>query len=307
MITILCMNPSIDQQITVEALRLGQTNRVVVGGTDAGGKGLNCAKSLKDLRTEARLFLALPQENRGIVLNCLTREGLKADIFAYPGNVRVNFKVLSRDSGEVTELNEPGPALPDDVLARIKAALKSAAENGDALLLTGSLPPGVPAGFYAEIVRMAKQHDCACAVDADDAALKAAVEEGPFLIKPNREELERLIGESARSMEALSMIGRWLCQKKGIRYCCVSLGKDGAILADKDRVLYCGAAGLAVRRRHAGGDAMLAALTKMLTEGSAPEEALKTACALAGCTLAMDRSEATFRWALNALTVKTIS
>ncbi len=307
MITVLCMNPSIDQQVTVEELRVGKTNRIEVGLADAGGKGLNCAMSLKDLKADARLFLALPRDDRGIVLNCLRQEGLEAEVFSCPGKVRVNYKVFSRSSGQMTELNEPGPALPEDVLDQIKTALIDAASRGDALMLTGSLPPGVPSGFYADIVRVARAYHCPCAVDADDDVLKAAVEEGPFLIKPNREELERLIGESARSLQALGMIGRWLCDKKGIRYCCVSLGSEGAILANKDHAIHCSAAPIKIRRQHAGGDAMLSALTLQLTQGSSLADALKTACALAGCTLEMDRSQEEFRRVYNALSVSSIS
>ena len=106
------------------------------------------------------------------------------------GSTRINVKLRA---GQETDINAPGPEIPPQAVEQLLARLDSLSQ-GDVLVLAGSIPPGLPPSFYGDVLHRLQGRGVRCVVDAQGEALRQALPQRPFLIKPNRAELEELAG-----------------------------------------------------------------------------------------------------------------
>ena len=230
MIYTLTLNPAIDYVVQLDQpLTPGAINRTHSEVFQFGGKGINVSNVLRTLgqSTTALGFIAgftglgLEEE--------LQKSGLATDFIRLPeGNTRINMKI----KGDLeTEINGSGPAITKDALCRLFAQL-DALTDGDMLVLSGSVPKGVSSDIYAAILRRLAGKAVATVVDASGALLTQALPHHPFLIKPNRQELEELFCTTLSSDEEILYCARKL-QKQGARNVLVSLAGQGALLLDE--------------------------------------------------------------------------
>ena len=138
---------------------------------------------------------------------------------------RINVKVKA---GEETEINGRGPVLGPSHLEELASRL-AVLEEGDWVVLAGSLPAGLPDDTYARLLMPLTARGVRAVVDAEGAVLSAALTAHPFLIKPNRPELEALAGRALSTREELFDAARTL-QEKGAANVLLSLGGEGAAL-----------------------------------------------------------------------------
>ena len=267
----LCMNPSFDRTLTVESLQIGAVNRIREVQVDAGGKGLNVAAVAALLGREATCLCVLGQEN-GAAFQALlpSREHLRMAWFPTGGAVRTNTKLRSLDGAPMTELNEPGIQLTEAALEQLADRLEELAAGQDTVVLTGSLSAGCPPEYLCRLIRQLGA--ARCAVDASGAALRSAWQEKPCLIKPNREELEELVGALLPTRREILDAVRPMLQE-GPTYALVSLGGEGALLCTRETCWQADALRVSVSSTVGAGDAMLAAALSALSLG--PEEMLR--------------------------------
>jgi 1-phosphofructokinase len=246
-------NPSIDRTVEIDRLERGALIRARRSSAEAAGKGLNvsCALAAQGVATVAVLPLA--------AATATTYLGLLADatpIAAVPiaGSIRINVSLIEAD-GTVTKVNEPGPALD---AADVAGLLTAAAGVPDAawILGCGSLPPGAPVDFYARLARLGSP-DRRVAVDTGGEALSAAVSAGVALVKPNRAELEELVGCTLSTLGDVVAAARKLIDR-GCDAVLVSLGADGALYVDADGTVHAEAPIDDVVNTVGAGDALLA-------------------------------------------------
>ena len=190
------------------------------------------------------------------------------------GAIRSNITVVEPD-GTTTKFNEPGAQLSEDELAAVFAAVKEAVESADWLVASGSLPPGMPADVYAELVRGLAGSGTSVAVDTSGQALEAVLAAGPTLVKPNRDELAELTGRPLRTIADVVEAARRLCDL-GAGAVLASLGADGAVLVDDDGAIHGWTPAVAPLSSVGAGDAMLAGF---LAGGGHGAEALTEALA----------------------------
>jgi 1-phosphofructokinase len=219
-------NPSIDRTVAIDHLERGALIRARRSTAEAAGKGVNVSCSLVAHGVDSIAVLPLSPDSATAYEQLL---GDATPIAAVPiaGSIRVNVSLVEPD-GTVTKVNEPGPRLePADVEAILAAA---AAVPGAAWVVgCGSLPPGAPTDFYARLA--AASGGRRVAVDTSGEALCGAVCAGVDLIKPNRAELEDLVGRPLATIGDVTEAARELIAR-GCRAVLVSLGPDGAIFAD---------------------------------------------------------------------------
>ena len=286
MIYVLSFTPSLDRTVTCDRFDPGMTNRVRPLREDLGGKGVNCALTLLSLGGEVTLCGAdyegrVRRELEEKLPLLLTESGLP---------LRCNLKIFDRAEKRTVEVNELSPALPAEVTDRIRNGLLALLKKGDILVLCGSLPEGAPAGTYRDLCVSAKEKGAAAVADCSGDALARAVTAGPDLIKPNRSEFEALTRSlglplPGRDRESLSLAAKELCEKTGTGRVLLSLGKDGALLATRESVLFCAAPDVTVRGDIGAGDAMTAAAALCLSRGEDGSVLLRTASAAAGAVL----------------------
>jgi 1-phosphofructokinase len=233
MIYTLTLNPALDYVVRLPALREGETNRAASAHVRFGGKGINVSRVLHALGAETTA-LGFAAGFTGAALTAfLEEQGIPAHFIPLPdGLTRINVKLKTTAVGrEETEINAPGPAIPDDALAALWSQLDTLTA-GDTLVLAGSIPPSLPRDLYRRIMERLDGRGIRFVVDAEGESLTATLPYRPFLIKPNRAELEGLVGHPLTDEAAILRAAAAL-QQAGARNILVSLGCDGALLLDE--------------------------------------------------------------------------
>ena len=269
MIYTVTLNPSIDCVMAVGAIEAGATNRALSQELRFGGKGLNVSRALARIGI-ASVALGFTAGFTGEALAKHTAETeplITPDFIALrEGVTRVNVKLLGEAE---TEINAPGPRVGADEANALLTKL-DALGKGDTLVISGSLPAGLHADFYARMLARVRGKGVRAAVDASGEALEACLPFRPFLVKPNRQEIEAIFGAGADPAECAVRL-----RDAGARNALVSLGADGAVLACEDGGVLSAPAlpcegGCAV----GAGDAMLAGFLAALMRGAAGAAAL---------------------------------
>lgn len=230
MIYTLTLNPAIDYVVQLgEELRRGSLNRSRGEDFQFGGKGINVSSVLKTLGHES-VSLGFVAGFTGHALEQgLQQAGLTTRfVHTARGNTRINVKI--KESAE-TEINGSGPVITPEDMARLYGEL-DALSSGDVLVLSGSVPGCLGADTYARILKRLQGKKILTVVDASRQLLTDTLPYRPFLIKPNRQELEEIFGTALHSDEDLLRCA-CLLQEKGPRNLLISLAGEGALLLDE--------------------------------------------------------------------------
>jgi 1-phosphofructokinase len=270
MIVTLTPNPSVDRTVEVPELVRGAVLRATSAHVDPGGKGVNVARALAANGQKAAAVLPFGGSEGTQLTALLEPEGIGVVKVPIRGAVRANISVVEPD-GTTTKLNEPGPELNADEVAALVAATVEAARAGPGwVVLSGSLPPGVPTSLYADLIPQLHASGALVALDSSGPPLTEAISTGPDLIKPNQEELAEAAGRQVHTLGEAVQAAEIL-RELGARAVLASLGADGALLVDETGAYHGEASVDAVRGTVGAGDATLAGF---LAAGGSGREAL---------------------------------
>lgn len=229
MVYTLTLNPSLDYMMPVRQLRIGATNRSEGEQIRIGGKGINVSILLRRLGVE-NLALGVAAGFTGEeLLRRMNEEGIRHDfLMGREGFTRINVKLLSE---EETEINGSGPVIEE---SEAQALLRQIAKirSGDFLVISGSMPKGIPTDFLNQLLHQTTGQDAEIVLDISGQTLRRALRYRPFLIKPNQHELEEVLGVSISSREQALLHGKKL-QELGARNVLISMGAEGAVLLDE--------------------------------------------------------------------------
>ncbi|GAB6876903.1 1-phosphofructokinase [Thermaerobacter litoralis] len=280
------LNPALDRTVAVDRLTVGGTNRVASVRVDPGGKGLNVARVVRRLGLGAVALGFVGEENSHIFHRVLASEAVEDRLVEVPGETRTNLKIVDRHTGTETEINDAGFHVPAKYLEQLLAGLDAILERCGALVVTGSLPPGVPAEFYARLISRANEAGVLTVLDAAGEALLRGIEAGPRVVKPNRAELEEVTGERLPDLEAVHRAATAL-RTAGAGCVLASLGSEGALLVTPEGSWYGRAQPVAAGSTTGAGDSMVAATVYGLLSGRAPRDILRLAVAAGAATAAL--------------------
>ncbi len=230
MILTVTPNAALDITYEVDELVPHQSHRVTAVRQRAGGKGLNVASVLTRMGDPV-IATGLVGGGVGDEFRAdLAARGVAARFIEYGGSSRRTVNVVSAAHGDATIFNEPGPALTGSVWRSFVAGLDSvmAEVAATVVVLSGSLPRGLPDDTYAELVHLGHAHGARVIVDADGAALRGALKSRPDVVAPNRAELARATG--AQDVTA----GVAALRDLGARDVLVSCGAEGLVLMPED-------------------------------------------------------------------------
>lgn len=319
MIVTVTANPSIDRTVTLPSpLTRGAVHRVTSVTNQAGGKGVNVAKVLTMAGVDA--VAVLPAAANDPLLQALQVAAVPYRAVTADEPARTNLTITEPD-GTTTKINEPGAALEGAALQALTDAVLAAADGADWVVMSGSLPPGMPASWYGDVVARLAPRDCRVAVDTSDAPLAALVsslERGaPDLIKPNAEELAGVLGLSAQSLEDAVLQGdpgpvvaaaRQLIDR-GIGAVLATLGAAGAVLVDRNGAWMATPPPIVPRSTVGAGDSSLAGYVRAEVGGAVPPQRLQMAVAYgsAAASLPGTTLPAPTEIDLNAVQVSPIS
>lgn len=267
MILTLTPNPSLDLTYGLEELERGEVQRADVVSVEAGGKGVNVCRSLIANGVPSRAIATVGGASGEQFLALLEDSEVECVRVPVTGELRTNVSVVEHE-GVVTKINAAGPRLSEGEVGLLLAETAAAARGGDWLAACGSLPPGAPEDLYARVVEVARAAGCRVAVDSSGSPLARALDAGPDLVKPNLEELCGLTGRRLGTIgDVLAAAGE--VRARGAGAVVVSLGADGAILADGSGAVHAQTPPFTPRNTVGAGDSLLAGLLSVGGEGAA--------------------------------------
>ena len=287
MIATVTLNPAVDKSVTVRGFQTGKTNRCEVDRVDAGGKGINVAKVLKRLGSSVCALGLLAGVNGRFILDTLSAEGIPSDFVDVPGETRVNLKIHDLEQGTETELNEPGFRVAPEHLAELGTRVKLHSSSCELIVFSGSLPPRAPSEIFGDLIRVAKAHGSRCFLDTSGPALRYGLAAGADLIKPNRSEVEELLGTTLRSNRELMQAARSLVNM-GAGQVLISLGADGAVGLAGSEALFAKPPSVTVRSTVGAGDTMVAVMAYAAVEHLPFREAFRMAVAASAATVSVE-------------------
>lgn len=275
------LNPSIDCVMGLDSWEQGAVNRAKYQMVLCGGKGVNVSLLLTRLGVPNTALGFAAGFTGDALLAELARLGVYTDFIRLSdGLTRINVKLKSERE---TEINGAGAAPDAAAMACLREKL-AALPAGSVLVLSGSLPAGLPDDTYAGLIAALDGQDVSVVLDASGASLKQALSCRPFLVKPNGDELGALLGRKIRTRdEAAACAGE--LKVAGARNVLVSLAGEGAVLLDETGAVHASAAPRGTVRSSVGaGDSMIAGfLTGWLRSGDY-ETALRCGVAAGSAT-----------------------
>lgn len=284
MILTITLNPAMDLGMVVEDWVLDDVNRASRVTKSPGGKGINVSRVLKELGDPTTALTVLGSDSVQEFRRLAREEGVTIVYISIPGEIRTNIHIMDPKNDRLLKVNQPGSPLQSGHFDHFMLLLKQQLKMARMLSVGGSLPPGLPIDAYGRIVHLARKHDVPVLIDAEGEALLAALAEGPYIVKPNRRELEVTMGGKLNSPKEILEAAREI-QGRGAQGVVVTngphptvgvLGKE-AWQAKPPRVRVVGTNG--------AGDSFTAGLVSGLTRGLKIQDALAlgTACGAASC------------------------
>jgi len=294
------LNPCVDYAAFCNGIVLGEVNRVTRTETDAGGKGVNLSRVVRELDVPTAATGWLGGEAGEFVANVLAHQGVSADFVPIAGETRVNFSVEDGTGRPPTQFNAPGPLIASDDLARLASKLRAIAPGHRYAAIGGSAPPGVPDDVFAHLVGLLKSAGCYVALDADGKRMALGLGANPHLIKPNTSEAEGLLGRAIEGLDEHCRAAIELAAL-GAESVLLSMGKDGAVLYRPHGMWHATPPKVEVRSTIGSGDSLLGGYLAGLSKGMDDGEALRLGTACGAATATTDGSQIARREVIESL------
>ena len=300
MIYTVTLNPAIDKTVVIENLHIGAVNRVTSVREDAGGKGVNVSKCLKKLGAGSVAAMILAGGTGDRLEDMLREMEIPVLKIRAEGQSRTNLKIIDPVKKENTDINEPGPAVPAELLTQFKEKLSAEIQPGDIVILSGSLPAGVDRGLYGDWTAYFRSLGACVYLDADGEPMRKGLGAVPYMIKPNNDELAALLGKPSLTREQMICEGKRLLST-GIAEIVISLGGEGALFVSSDGCFYAEGLRVPVKSTVGAGDSMVAAMAYAQAKHLSREEKICLAVAMGAGSVMQDGTqppEASLVWEL---------
>jgi 6-phosphofructokinase 2 len=269
----LTLNPAIDGSCDAPKVRPTRKIRTTNTRYDPGGGGINVARVVQRLGGNVRAVYLAGGVTGGVLDSLLDRDGIARSRIDIAGHTRISQAVHETETGLEYRFVPDGPEVSETEWQACLTAMAGTA--CDTLVLSGSLPRGVPEDFYARLVARSGEGK-RIVLDTSGPALRRTLEGGGiFLVKPSRGELEQFAGRTLADDAALLDVARGIVRSGHAEHVAVTLGYLGAILVSPEGELRLPAIEVEVRSAVGAGDSFLGAATFALTSGQSIEAAFR--------------------------------
>lgn len=291
------LNPVIDFIYEVDEYQKGTTFRANRFHLIPAGKGVNVSYALAAMNEESSAYVAVGWKESDIYADACRERGV--DYHPYPGvfQTRRHCTILEKNSRSTTHAQIQGQQVPLSPFRKIVGDLAKQVLEGDWVVFSGSVPPGVPSDIYAEMIQRCQERGAKTLLDASGDPLRAGVEAGPDLLKVNEVEAQDLTGLPIRSLEDAHRSLRAIYRETHIPFIAVSLGKEGLLAGMHGEALH-----LQVPMQESEiqdtvgcGDAMVAGMLYGLNHGFDPEAMFRYGIACASAA-ALQVGPGHFEW-----------
>jgi 6-phosphofructokinase 2 len=273
-IVTITLSPCIDKSTSIPALIPEKKLKCTAPKLEPGGGGINVARAIKKLGGEAFTIFPSGGYTGKFFNHLLEKENIPAIIIQTINETRENIIVLDEYTNNQYRFGMPGTALNEKEWQQCLKAVEKI-NNAEFIIASGSLPPGVPLNIYAQLAKIAKNKNAKFIVDTSGEALKQAMDEGVYLLKPNLGELCALVGKEELQPEEAKGIAKEIIAKGKCKVMVVSMGAAGAMLVTNkiDQTI----TPPQVKRKSTvgAGDSMVAGIVFYLSQGKSIVEAVQ--------------------------------
>ena len=287
MITVVGLTPCLDETIYLPSFTVGGTNRPAGRKVVAGGKGVNVAVTLAQMGEKVTLATYRYARDSELLMETIAQAGMACIAIDVPGTLRTNLKLMDQSTDVITEINMKAEAVPEDAVAAMEEAILASAQESSWVVLTGSLPKDFPADFYARIIRRVREAGVSCrvALDAEGAPLTLGVAEKPDFIKPNRHELELLVGRKLPTDADIAAAAAEVAAG-GVETVIASMDSAGSMLTSGGEQVFADAVPVTVVTTVGAGDALVSGYLTASAAGKGALEAFRNGVACAAARVA---------------------
>lgn len=273
-IVTITLNPAIDKSSSVEHVVAEKKLYCKPPRFEPGGGAVNVSRAIRKLGGESVLLYPAGGLTGERLQELLEQEGLDHRPFRIEGLIRESLVILEESTGQQYRFGMPGPELLKQEWEQFLQELSAIDPPPDYLVASGSLPPGVPADFYARVARVGKARGARVIVDVSGEALEEAIEEGVYLIKPNVGEFRKLVGEDIKEKSQIRAEAKKLVRSGRCEVLIISLGAAGALMVSEDLAEHILPPTVPIVSKVGAGDSMVAGIVLSLARGHSLRESV---------------------------------
>jgi tagatose 6-phosphate kinase len=181
-IVTMTLNASLRVQYEAQRVDWGAQNRVTRVRYRAGGRGLAIARVLRTLGHDVVAAGLAGGATGGLIATDLARAGVTTGFTAISGESRRILEVADAERGHTTILNEPPPYITTEELGRFAADYRRLMTEAAAVVLSGSLPVGLPPEIYGSLATYAAEAQVPTIIDAGGEALRYGAARRPAVV-----------------------------------------------------------------------------------------------------------------------------
>ncbi|MCK3655600.1 1-phosphofructokinase [Pasteurellaceae bacterium Macca] len=294
------LNPAFDLVGQLSRIEIGEVNTVETLGIYPAGKGINVAKVLADLGVKLAVTGFLGAENQGDFMQAFEQNGVDDQFHRIQGKTRINVKITEKEA-DVTDLNFLGFEVCASEWAKFTALSQHWHKQFDLVAVCGSLPRGISPQNFADWLKSLHDQGLKVVLDSSNDALTYGLKAQPWLVKPNRRELEVWANRPLNSLEEIINAGQAL-QAQGIENVIISMGEKGSLWLNQESVLQ----GEPPRCENVvstvgAGDSMVAGLIYGFSQGWSKAQTLRFASATSALAVSQSNVGIADKTALEAM------
>ena len=278
MIITVTLNPALDKTIEIDEFKIGNVNRIASTRVDVGGKGINVSKVIKELQNKSLALGFLGGSSGNQIKKYLDDSNIKNDFLSINGETRTNLKIYDKVNNTHTDINENGPSVTLSDITNIKEKIMEYCDEKSLVVLSGSVPTGANSCIYGELIKDIKEKGGKVILDADGDMLMQGMKSGPYLVKPNIDELEKAFGISIDNENKIIETSKKILEY-GVKHVVISLGGEGSMFISRDKIAKVAGLQVEVKSTVGAGDSMVAAMAVAIENNYDFEETIKLACA----------------------------
>ena len=268
------LSPAIDKTTSTEKVVPEQKLRCMPPTYEPGGGGINVSRALRHLGCESLAMYFAGGYSGNFFQELVKNEDIHSLVIPIQGNTRTNIIVVEESTHQQYRFGMVSPPVEEQDWQLFLATLEK--QSGyEYVIASGSLPAGVPLDFFGRVSAIVKKHDAKLIVDTSGDALKQAITEGVYMIKPNLNELSFLCGQAQLEKEEVVAAAKSIIKTKGCEVVAVSLGKEGAMLVTANEYWHIVPPPIIPKSTVGAGDSMVAGIVYALSKGFGWEDVLR--------------------------------
>ena len=273
-IVTMSLNPAIDKSSSVAHVVAERKLHCKPPRFEAGGGGVNVSRAIKKLGGESSLLYTAGGLAGERLKELLDQEGLDHRPFPIAGLIRESLVILEESTGQQYRFGMPGPELKKIEWEQFLQELSTIDPAPDYLVASGSLPPGVPADFYARVARIGKDRGAKTIIDVAGEALEHVLKEGVYLIKPNVGEFRELVGKNIKEESQIRAEAQKIVRSGRCEVLVISLGAAGALMVSAEFTEHILPPTVPIVSKIGAGDSMVAGIILSLARGKPLRESV---------------------------------